>query len=518
MNKSSELLHQLIRSLTKEEKRHFKLFARSISGKNQSNYVRLFDEIAKQKTYDEAKLKQKFAGQVFIKQLSVTKHYLYQLILKSLQHLHSKNNVENRILDGIKQARILLEKRVFNVAKDILKKTKKLAIEHKKVMYFPLIYELLFAIQNVHFSYADFKDHDEFAKLKEEAILGADQMRNLMDFLIAHAEFCFFSRKVSYNQKMEAELTHIMQKPIFQNEELALSLDAKALYYNLHGIYNMVKQNGQKALECFLKQLSLLERPDLPIKERQHNYVVALGNAIICTPFLYDWKTLKTLLKKREDIRSQNVSELAMLRLNHCAYSAELRMYTLTGDIENGMSKIQEIEDFMNSPQNNMTNPAQMTFKLFIALLYFTAERYDETIDLIEEILDNDADIFPTIRDVAKVLRLIIYYERDELLVLPYAIRSAYRKFQRSDTLFEFERVLLNFLKRITNINSNSKIKKEFHKFKHVTLEKLSEKERPDKTFLSYFDYFAWIDSKIEGCSFREALKKNLNMKSASPE
>ena len=52
-NKVNEALFELIQSMTKSEKRYFKLLSsrHSIGGEN--NYIRIFDALEKMKTYEE---------------------------------------------------------------------------------------------------------------------------------------------------------------------------------------------------------------------------------------------------------------------------------------------------------------------------------------------------------------------------------------------------------------------------------------------------------------------------------
>ena len=54
-----EQLFALIKSLTKAEKRYFKLFA-SVNNTD-ANYILLFDAIDAQDVYDEKRIKEKFA-------------------------------------------------------------------------------------------------------------------------------------------------------------------------------------------------------------------------------------------------------------------------------------------------------------------------------------------------------------------------------------------------------------------------------------------------------------------------
>ena len=63
--KVNEALFDLIHSLTKSEKRYFKLMSSRHTIGDENNYIRLFDAIGKQSTYSEAELFSFFRGRHF---------------------------------------------------------------------------------------------------------------------------------------------------------------------------------------------------------------------------------------------------------------------------------------------------------------------------------------------------------------------------------------------------------------------------------------------------------------------
>lgn len=88
-----EQLFKLIKSLSKNEKRYFKVFARKNDDgetKSQFNYVMLFDAIDGQKNFDDEKLKVMVKSKLQITHLPVLKNQLFELILKSLTEYHRK--------------------------------------------------------------------------------------------------------------------------------------------------------------------------------------------------------------------------------------------------------------------------------------------------------------------------------------------------------------------------------------------------------------------------------------------
>ena len=84
-----DFLFELIKSLEKNEKRHFKLFASRHTVEQNNKYVKLFDAIDKQKEYNEVKIVRLFSNTAIAKNFRFNKHYLYKLIVKSLELYHS---------------------------------------------------------------------------------------------------------------------------------------------------------------------------------------------------------------------------------------------------------------------------------------------------------------------------------------------------------------------------------------------------------------------------------------------
>src|ERR1041385_1970219 len=85
--KSSSELHELIQSLTMNEKRHFRLLSQRHSLKGGNSYLELFDRILEQDVYNEAELKRSLdkAGRL---RFAAEKNYLQGLVVDSLIHFH----------------------------------------------------------------------------------------------------------------------------------------------------------------------------------------------------------------------------------------------------------------------------------------------------------------------------------------------------------------------------------------------------------------------------------------------
>jgi hypothetical protein len=143
MNPTDDLF-LLIKSMSKNEKRYFKLQVENVK---ERKYIKLFDKIDKQQAYDESKIRLAFAHESFIKQLPVAKNYLYALILKVLSAYHSDRTVDFRIRTALNNIEILFSKNLFKQCIKIIKREKKTAAYLER---YALLLELLKWERRIH--------------------------------------------------------------------------------------------------------------------------------------------------------------------------------------------------------------------------------------------------------------------------------------------------------------------------------------------------------------------------------
>src|SRR4051812_359090 len=102
---NSDHLYSLIRSLGKGEKRHFKVYSSKHVIGNGNNYVKLFDLVEAQRSYNEQELKKEFIS------FPSLKTRLYNAILNSLEEYHSGVSMDLKSL--MNQIEILFNRSLY---------------------------------------------------------------------------------------------------------------------------------------------------------------------------------------------------------------------------------------------------------------------------------------------------------------------------------------------------------------------------------------------------------------------
>jgi len=146
----SDKLVALIHSLTKAEKRSFRLFVNRNPSAGDSLFMQLFDLVLKEKCYDDDLALRKIKG-LKKSQLSNLKASLYKQILSNLRLLETKKINELQVREQLDFAKILYEKGLYKQCLDILDKAKKqaFAINYETLALSALYFEKRIESQHV---------------------------------------------------------------------------------------------------------------------------------------------------------------------------------------------------------------------------------------------------------------------------------------------------------------------------------------------------------------------------------
>ena len=148
-NKPADIVFQLIRSLEKAEKRHFKLYIKRSSSNENLKIVQLFDALDKLNEYDEKALLKKLPA-IQKAQLSNLKAHLYKQILASLRMLKSADSIDLQLNEQFDYAHILYKKGLFLQSLRILERVKEIAKNHQKFHFLAQVIALEKRIEALH--------------------------------------------------------------------------------------------------------------------------------------------------------------------------------------------------------------------------------------------------------------------------------------------------------------------------------------------------------------------------------
>jgi hypothetical protein len=503
----SEDLFDLIRSLTQNEKRYFKINASKHIIGEKNNYVRLFEVIDKQKKYDEAAIKKYFRNEVFIRQMTFTKNYLYNLILKSLNGYHSELSVDIELKELFKNIEILYAKSLHKQCGKLLEKAKKLAYSYEKHLEILEVLKwekiLLTLLRS---------DRDHIKKIREN--YHAENERILNEFKsvrkyekISDAIFYTIQEggRIRNENKLKI-LDKIFQKELLNVDDTALGFDAKKFLYSSFNLYFTEIQDLQKNYLYSRKAVGLMESFPKQIARQPGNYIVALNNMIICCINLkqYD-EAITTIIKMRVTALDFPANEELNKHIFETSYSLELSIYQESGNFEKGIPLVKKIESGLNSYK--ISELYKVLLQLQIANLYFGTGKYNEALKWLNKIIHSSTlELRPDVLCHSRIFNLIIHFELGNKDFLEYTVISTYRFLYKRERLYKFETIILNFIRKSAKANTSKELIDLFKKLRSELLP--LEKDPFEKKVLEHFDFISWLDSKIEKRNFADCVRQ----------
>ena len=137
-NQDDQLI-SLISSLTKAEKRNFKLYVNRLQSKSDVKFVQLFDVVDKMKVWDDSIVFKKIPS-IKKSQLANLKRHLYKQILISLRLIHIQKNVDIQIREQIDFARILYGKGLYIQSLKLLDRIQQIAEDnHQDILQLEIL-------------------------------------------------------------------------------------------------------------------------------------------------------------------------------------------------------------------------------------------------------------------------------------------------------------------------------------------------------------------------------------------
>src|SRR5438874_2188494 len=182
-NRITDALFQLICSLEKSEKRHFKLYIKRSSAKEELKIVQLFDALDKLEEYDEKYLLKKLSP-ITKPQLSNLKTHLYKQLLASLRLLKTTENTDLQLSEHMDNARLLYNKGLKHQSLKILERAKEIAKANNKLNFLAQLISLEKKIETLHITRTSLEKTEQLTREAREISDHIDRVTRLSNLAL----------------------------------------------------------------------------------------------------------------------------------------------------------------------------------------------------------------------------------------------------------------------------------------------------------------------------------------------
>ena len=440
-------LFDLVHSLTKSEKRFFKLQSSLQAG--EKNYVRIFDLLEKMDHYDEEFVKESFKGELFLKHLPSEKNHLFKLILKSLRSFHGESSVRSLLNQALKNVDILHKKGLFEECKKELKRAKKLATSYE---FFYYLFEIISWQKNLleeDYENGEFSQSiDEIAEEEAQVLL---QLQNLAQYQVIYGKVnaIFRSGGFTPSKVHEEMLTEILSSNLLGDGSLAISIRSNCIRLYSLGFCAIAENNIEKAAEYFTELVTLFEENEWLREDKAKRYLRSLGQLLTCRVLLNDRAGATEIYKKLESLEQVDQfqdPDLIAFRFR-ILKQIQVEMALMFEQ------KIQSDELFASIQQtkNVLSKEFEMMIHYRLALYEFSCGFHQRALRHVNEIINNsDKELRQDIYGHVRVLNILIHLCLGNTDLVEYALKSTIRFYTQRERDHEAD---IHFLKTLRVFN-----------------------------------------------------------------
>lgn len=440
-------LFDLVHSLTKSEKRFFKLQSSLQAG--EKNYVRLFDLLEKMDHYDENYVKETFKGELFLKHLPSEKNHLFKLILKSLRSYHGESSVRSILKQALKNVDILHKKGLFEECKKELKRAKKLATSYE---FFYYLFEIISWQKNLleeDYENGEFSQSiDEIAEEEAEVLV---LLQNLAQYQVIYGKVnaIFRSGGFTPSKVHEEMLREILSSKLLEDASKAKSIRSNCIRLYSLGFCAIAENDIEKAAEYFLEVIQVFEENEWLREDKAKRYMRSLGQLLTCKVLLNDRAGATEIYKKLEALEEMEHFQNPDLIAFRFRVLKQIQVeMALMFD-----QKIQSDELFASIKQtkNVLSKEFEMMMHYRLALYEFSCGFHQRALKHVNEIINNsDKELRQDIYGHVRVLNILIHLCLGNTDLVEYALKSTIRFYTQRERDHEAD---IHFLKTLRAYN-----------------------------------------------------------------
>lgn len=505
-NRGTDILFQLIKSLEKGEKRHFKLYIKRNSGKADLKIVRLFDALDKQSDYDEKGLVKKLQG-VTKPQLANLKTHLYKQILSSLRLLKSSESIDLQLSELFDNAHILYKKGLFLQSLRLIDRAKELAHTHRKNNILPQLLSLEKRIESLHITRNIQHRALSLAQEVNEVNQHIDRVGRLSNLSLQL--FAWFVEHGHARDEIDEQEVRTFLRYSLPADAWQLEGFYERLYlYQSMTWYAFIRQDFLQYYRYSQKWVDLFITNSAMIRVETGHYIKGIHQLLNAhfdlrnhkkfgeTITLFETVTKLPRIRENDNFRIQCFIYLSTARINQ---------HFIQGSFTQGVKLIPAIKKELTRNALFLDTHHEMVLNYKFAMLYFGSGDFSRCIDHLQPIIHSHTSLRYDLQCYARLLHLIAHYELGNDVLMESLTKSVYRFMAKRKNFNAVEEAMLQFLRQSITLQPKqiSKAFKELlAKIKHL------EKNRFQTRAFAYLDVISWLEAKLSGQSMGQVIQQ----------
>ncbi|MEG2319553.1 MAG: hypothetical protein RSC07_03710, partial [Mucinivorans sp.] len=388
------MLISLIKSLTKSQKRNFKLYANRAGRAADAKFVALFDVLESAGEWDEERILKR-CPTIKADQLPNMKAHLYRQILVSLSLLGSSHNVAIGVREMISFARILYDKSLYAQCLKMLEKAKSQSIIIQNYTLTLEIVEFEKRVETIHMTRST---SDRAQELSHESELLLTKIANVNRLSNLSIQLYNLNLKLGYmrSEKDEVLIITYFRERIRSFDATSMDFHEKLYLYQSRMWYSYIQHDFLHCYRWARSWVSLFdERDDFKIMYYDH-YIRGCSRLLDVLFMTRQVEQLRHYIHTTEQIRQlyneHNINAKIMLELS--ILYGKINLHFLEGSFAQGISLAMVVDDFITRSGDFLDEHYRMQLNYKVACLYFGNDDYANCITYLQKVISSRNPMF----------------------------------------------------------------------------------------------------------------------------
>jgi hypothetical protein len=494
-NRLTDTLFQLIHSLEKSEKRHFKLYIKRSSAKEDLKIIQLFDALDKLKEYDEKLLLKKLPA-IQKPQLNNLKTHLYKQLLASLRLLKSAENIDLQLTEQLDYARLLYNKGLKLQSLKILERAKEIARANQKFNFLAQVISLEKKIETLHITRSSLEKTEQLSVEALEISGHIDRVTRLSNLALLLYRW-YVKNGHARNEADEKDIRDFFHSNIPFDANAITGFYEKLYLYQSYCWYAFIRQDFLMYYRYSQKWIDLFNAEPFMKEVETGHYIKGMHNLLNAHFDLRNFKKFEITLKQFEEFEKSTTAQMHDNFRTHTSIyinSARINQHLMSGTFKEGLKIIPEIEKKLDEYALFVDSHRILVFNYKIASLYFGSGDYSTSIDYLQKIMNGNMDLRIDLQCYARLLHLMAHYEMRNYDLMESLTKSVYRFMAKMKNLTVVEEEMFRFLRNSLKVSPRlfkPELENLLHKIKHL------ERNRFETRAFAYLDVVSWVESKV---------------------
>ncbi len=507
--KKSEYLHYLIHSLSKSEKRSFKLFANQYSKEDTSSYILIFDAIDQMDRPNNKLLVEKLKNKIKEGNIPTLKIQLRNMILTSIRKNPSLQNKRIALRESLDFIDILYEKGLYDQCKALIQKTWDKAIEQEN---FYVLNSLASKKLEIAFKMSDGDEIKHYLSVtgpEVDEFCHKLTIIKTFEFLHAQIRLNMTQSTSAWSAHQVEKLEQIVSHPLLQASPEDLPKKCQLDYHTIWGNYHHSIGNSDEAYYHRKIALEMAEENNVGFRTWLSHARYLLATLSIFKKFdLFDELSAK-IMSRIEKIPKSKLNSAASLELLYTIRNVQLNRAIDSYKFTEAALYQKEIEERLEGDIHHVDTNLFMVLCYNISYIHLANQNPKRALFWMNRLMNDDStkSIRYDVQCYGRVIEIIIHFSLGNYELVESLVPRTKRFMKKHDRYSSLIDVFLKFaLEKLTtpyDPKSISIYKSELEKW-----EKLIE-ENDSRIVLFYFDIITWLRSLIQQNTMEEAFKNS---------